>query len=149
MIDHPCTVADQAEADDRDDRAKEFPLHITITPRSSYTLRSGSAVVPILLDPMCDGSGATGPPSVSCSVERDVFLIDLVNQVFFQPRIPMTCDAIAESEASWEARRAGTISQLLDEDVEILFAPEPGGGLPIAAGAATVLALSRRRRGRF
>jgi cyclophilin family peptidyl-prolyl cis-trans isomerase len=109
------------------------------------------AIVPILLDPACTGAGAAGPPSVPCTpgTGRDVFEVDLISQVFIPPRIPMTCDAVAESEDSWALRRAGTISQLLAEDVEIIGVPEPGSWLLLGAGVGALVALSRlSRRGR-
>jgi len=114
-------------------------------------LRSSvSAAVPILLDPQCTGSAAPGPPSVPCdpAAGRDVFQVDLVTQQFFLPRIAMSCDAVAESEASWAARRAGTTAQLLDSDVEILFAPEPSRGAMLAAGIVAVGILARRSSSR-
>ncbi len=110
--------------------------------------RSGGAFVPILLDPQCTGAQATGPPAVACTpgVGRSVFLIDLVQQVFFPPAIAMTCDQVAESEASWAARRAGTTPQILDEDVEIIAIPEPRTEILLAAGVAGLFVLARIRR---
>jgi len=110
-------------------------------------LRSGSAVVPVLLDPQCTGAGAVGPPSVPCTVGvgRDVFEIDLPDQVFFQPRIAMTCDAVAESEDSWQLRRDGTTPQLMVEDVEITMVPEPAVGAT-RFGLLLLLLLGRLRR---
>ncbi|MHC4178618.1 MAG: peptidylprolyl isomerase, partial [Planctomycetota bacterium] len=106
------------------------------------------AVVPILLDPLCTGAGAVGPPSVPCTpgVGRDVFEVDLDSQVFYPPRIPMTCDAVAESEDSWALRRAGTAPQLLAEDVEIISVPEPGSALGMATSLLLLIALNRMRR---
>jgi cyclophilin family peptidyl-prolyl cis-trans isomerase len=119
----------------------------TIVFDSLRTSLSG-AVVPILLDPTCTGAGAVGPPSVPCTLDvgRDVFEVDLISQVFFLPRIHMTCDAVAESEESWALRRAGTISQLLAEDVEIISVPEPGSWLMLAAGVGALVALRRVSR---
>jgi cyclophilin family peptidyl-prolyl cis-trans isomerase len=110
--------------------------------------RSGADFVPILLDPQCTGSQAPGAPTIPCTpgVGRDVYLVDLVQQVFFNPRIPMTCDQVAESEASWVARRAGTTAQLLVEDVEIVAIPEPRAEILLAAGVAGLLVLAAIRR---
>jgi len=112
-------------------------------------LRNGaSTVVPILLDPQCTGSAAPGPPSVPCnpSLGREVFAVSLftVPQQLFFPRIPMSCAAIAESEASWAARRAGTTAQLLAADVEIGFVPEPSRGAMLVVGALVVATLASR-----
>jgi cyclophilin family peptidyl-prolyl cis-trans isomerase len=109
--------------------------------------RNGGAVVPILLDPACTGAGAAGPPSVVCTpgVGREVFQVDLESQVFFQPRTPMTCDAVAEAEDSWAARRAGTAPQYLALDVEMLSVPEPFGLTPSGAGLVALAALARAR----
>jgi hypothetical protein len=111
-------------------------------------LAAGTSFVPILLDPACTGSGATGPPSVPCTpgVGRDAFFVDLVQQSFLPTRIPMTCDQVAESLESWEARRAGTTPQLPDLDIEILSVPEPDAGLMRLAGLAALALLARRRR---
>jgi cyclophilin family peptidyl-prolyl cis-trans isomerase len=112
-------------------------------------LRNGaSTVVPILLDPQCTGSAAPGPPSVSCnpSLGREVFAVSLftVPQQLFFPRLPMSCAAVAESEASWATRRAGTTAQLLAQDVEIGFVPEPSRGAMLAVGALAVALLAVR-----
>jgi cyclophilin family peptidyl-prolyl cis-trans isomerase len=114
-------------------------------------LRSGGAFVPILVDPACTGSGASGPPSVPCTpgVGRDAFFVDLIDQVFDPTtRIPMTCAQVAESLESWEARREGTTPQLPDLDIEILSVPEPDAGLLRGAGLLTLAALEARRRTR-
>jgi len=109
--------------------------------------RSGADFVPILLDPQCTGSQAPGAPAIPCTpgVGRDLYLVDLVQQVFFNPRIPMTCDQVAESEASWAARRAGTAAQMLTEDVEIIAIPEPRAEILLAAGVAGLFVLARIR----
>jgi cyclophilin family peptidyl-prolyl cis-trans isomerase len=109
--------------------------------------RSGGDFVPILLDPQCTGSQAPGAPAIPCTpgVGRDVYLVDLVQQVFFNPRIPMTCDQVAESEASWAVRRAGTTAQILSDDVEIIAIPEPRAEILLAAGVAGLLVLAAIR----
>jgi hypothetical protein len=58
----------------------------------------------------------------------------------------MTCEQVAEAEASWAARRAGTAPQYLDLDVEIVTVPEPAGRLPMLAAVAGLVVLGRRRR---
>lgn len=110
-------------------------------------LRSASSVVPVLVDPACTGSGATGPPSVPCSSSngREAFRVDLLTQQFFYPRLPLTCDQVAEAEESWAARRAGTAPQYFDLDVEMISVPEPSAGLPIALFTLARLAARRRR----
>ena len=110
--------------------------------------RSGGAFVPILLDPLCTGANAPGPPTIACTPEvgREVFLVDLLAQTFFQPPIAMTCDQVAESEASWLARRVGTTPQILTEDVEIITIPEPRSEILLAAGVAGLFVLAGIRR---
>ena len=122
--------------------------HETIDTIIVDPLRSSGAVVPILVDPACDGSGAVGVPSEPCTpgVGRDAFLVNLTTQQFFFPRIAMTCDAVAESEESWAARRAGTAPQYFAQDVEMVSVPEPSGLAPIFASLGALLGLARRRR---
>ncbi len=110
-------------------------------------LRTGSLLVPILLDPQCTGSGATGPPVQPCDTAngRVVYEIDLANQTFFQPPIAMSCDAVAESEDSWAQRRAGTTAQLLAEDVAVVTVPEPSAAWMRACGLLALAGLARRR----
>jgi hypothetical protein len=107
-----------------DSATSQWFINLTDNPNPD---RSDGAFVPILLDPQCTGSQAPGAPTIPCTpgVGRDVYLVDLVQQVFFNPPIPMTCDQVAESEASWVARRAGTTTQILAEDVEIIAIREP------------------------
>lgn len=94
-------------------------------------LRNGAATqVPILADPICTGAGASAPPSVPCTVGVGRVVINWPNPAL--PLIPMTCDALAESEASWTARRAGWQTQLIAEDVEVTAMPEPTGGALLA-----------------
>jgi cyclophilin family peptidyl-prolyl cis-trans isomerase len=137
---------------------REAPLHglaeqtvdFPVEDLSRSNLLGGTAFVPILLDPACTGSGAIAPPSVPCTpgIGRDAFFVDLDQQVFDPTRIPMTCDQVAESLESWEARRAGTAPQLPDLDIEILSVPEPDGGSLRAAGLLALLLLDARRRAR-
>jgi cyclophilin family peptidyl-prolyl cis-trans isomerase len=108
-------------------------------------LRSGAAFVPILLDPICTGASATGPPSTPCTPGTGRVVVDLSNLVDL---FGMTCDAVAESEESWAARRAATESQLYAEDVEVARVPEPAGDALLGAGGLLVFGLARSRRGR-
>jgi len=109
--------------------------------------RTASKLVPILLDPQCTGAGAGGPPSVPCDASgRVVYQIDLVNQIYFEPPHVMSCAAVAESEESWAARRAGTLAQLLEEDVLVTSVPEPTSTWLRAAGVLALHALVARRR---
>ena len=106
---------------------------------------AGNPLVPILLDPQCTGSGATGPPDVPCSGSRTVYQINLVAQTFVNTPITMSCNAVAESEDSWAARRAGTNPQIRASDFAITSVPEPPAVWIRAAGLAAIGLLSRRR----
>lgn len=108
---------------------------------------STGAVVPVLLDPQCTGSGSPPPPVVACSeaVGRDVYRIDLATQQYFNPLTHMSCAAVSESETSWAARRAGTIPQLFPQDVEIVALPEPAAWRLRAAGLAALAGFARAR----
>ncbi len=111
-------------------------------------LRHGGALVPILLDPACTGAGATGPPTtVACTpgIGRDVAEGTISTSQYFPPPIAMTCDQIAESEASWAARRADTEAQYFGLDVEMVSVPEPSGAVGVATGVSALVALARRR----
>jgi hypothetical protein len=110
--------------------------------------RSGSLLVPVLLDPQCTGSGASGPPDVPCTSGREVYQINLPAQTFSGSAIPMSCAAVAESEDSWSARRAGTNAQLLAQEVAVIAVPEPAHPLLLGSGSALLLALARARRRR-
>lgn len=111
-------------------------------------LRSGGTLVPILLDPACTGAGATGPPTVSCTpaLGREVAIGTLSTGQYFLPRIAMTCEQVAEAEASWSARRAGTAPQYLSLDVEMVSVPEPTGDVPILIAALALFASAGRLR---
>ena len=108
--------------------------------------RSGSAVVPILLDPQCTGAHATGPPDVPCTSGRQVYQIDLAAQQVISGPYSMTCNAVSESEDSWAARRAGTTPQIRANDVTVISVPEPSAEWMQAAGVCALALLSRRRR---
>jgi cyclophilin family peptidyl-prolyl cis-trans isomerase len=108
--------------------------------------RSGSLLVPILLDPQCTGAGATGPPDVPCTSTRRVYEINLAAQTYINVPYDMTCAAVSESEDSWAARRAGTNAHLHANDFAITSVPEPRAEWMLAAGLAAVALLSRRRR---
>ena len=107
--------------------------------------RSGSAVVPILLDRQCTGAGASGPPDVPCSSSRSVYEINLAAQAVISGPYSMTCSAVSESEDSWTARRAGTNTQLHANDFAVISVPEPSRGWMSAAGIAALALLTRVR----
>ena len=109
--------------------------------------RSGSAVVPILLDPQCTGSGASGPPDVPCSSSRQVYEISLPAQQVISGPYTMSCSAVSESEDSWAARRAGTNPQLRANDFSVIAVPEPSQGSMLVAGCAAVAVLGLCRHG--
>lgn len=120
--------------------------------QSGFTVdstRTGSLLVPILLDPQCTGSAATGPPDVPCTSGRVVYPINLAAQTYNSndPHV-MTCPAVAESEDSWAARRAGTNVQVMARDVAVISVPEPARGLLLGPGVALLMALGRARRRR-
>jgi len=98
--------------------------------------------VPILADPICTGAGVSSPPSIPCTVGVGRVVIAWPSALL--PLIPMTCDALAESEASWAARRVGWQAQLIAEDVEVVAMPEPGAGAKVP-GLLLLLALAQRR----
>jgi hypothetical protein len=60
----------------------------------------------------------------------------------------MSCAAVAESEDSWAARRAGTNAQLMAQDVAVISVPEPAHGPLLGSGIALLLALERASRRR-
>jgi len=107
--------------------------------------RSGSAFVPILLDRQCTGAGATGPPDVPCSSTRRVYEINLATQQYINVPYDMTCAAVAESEDSWAARRAGTNTHIRANDFAVISVPEPSAGWMRAAGFLALALLARRR----
>jgi cyclophilin family peptidyl-prolyl cis-trans isomerase len=110
------------------------------------TTRTGNLLVPVLLDPQSTGSGATGPPDVPCTSGRVVYPINLPAQTY-NPNDPrsMTCAAVAESEDSWAARRAGTNEQLMAENIAVIDVPEPARGPMLGAGIALLTALGSPR----
>jgi cyclophilin family peptidyl-prolyl cis-trans isomerase len=112
--------------------------------------RSGSAVVPILLDRQCTGAGATGPPDVPCSSTRQVYEINLAAQQVVSGPYSMSCSAVSESEDSWAARRTGSNAQIHANDFAVISVPEPStDGMLVAGGSALALlarAVERRRR---
>ena len=109
--------------------------------------RSGSAVVPILLDRQCTGAGATGPPDVPCTSSRTVYEINLAAQQVISGPYSMTCSAVSESEDSWAARRAGTNTQLHANDFAVISVPEPSRWWMQAAAIALLALLKRGRAG--
>ena len=109
------------------------------------TRTAGGALVPILLDRQCTGSGATGPPDVPCTTGRTVYEINLVTQTFINTPYAMTCNAVSESEDSWAARRAGTNTQIRANDFSVISVPEPGGAGMLFAGCAALVGLALRR----
>ncbi|MEM7412240.1 MAG: peptidylprolyl isomerase [Myxococcota bacterium] len=128
---------------------RETPLfgltNDTFTAFIEDTTRSlPGSFVPILLDPICTGAGATGPPTVPCDPANGRLVAQL--GIVGPPPINMSCDAVAEAEDSWAARRAGTQTQMQDDDVEIISLPEPGRAWLLLAGGVLVFAMARRRR---
>ena len=115
-----------------------FTVFIEDTTRSQP-----GAIVPILLDPICTGAGATGPPAVPCNPANGRLVAEL--GIPGPTPIQMSCDAVAEAEDSWAARRAGTAAQMQAEDVEITTLPEPSGTWVWCAGALAIVGLVRRR----
>jgi cyclophilin family peptidyl-prolyl cis-trans isomerase len=128
--------------------ARDGPYFGLVDPSISFVeadpLRSGANFVPILLDPICSGAGATGPPDTPCTPGVGRVVVDMSNLVDL---FRMTCDAVAESEASWTARRADTEAQLFAEDVEMTSVPEPRSNALLGVGGLFVLVLARWRRG--
>jgi cyclophilin family peptidyl-prolyl cis-trans isomerase len=108
--------------------------------------RTGSLLVPILLDPQCTGAGATGPPDVPCTTGRTVYQINLPAQTFNNSPIAMTCNAVSESEDSWAARRAGTNAQLHANDIAVISVPEPPRTAMLAVAICALGALHMLRR---
>ena len=109
--------------------------------------RTGSLLVPILLDRQCTGATATGPPDVPCTSGRTVYEINLAAQTYINTPYTMSCNAVSESEDSWAARRAGTNAQLHANDFAVISVPEPSRSWMRVAGIAA-LALLRRGRAR-
>jgi cyclophilin family peptidyl-prolyl cis-trans isomerase len=111
--------------------------------------RSGSSVVPILLDPQCTGAGATGPPDVPCATTRRVYEINLAAQTY-NSNVPydMSCAAVSESEDGWAARRAGTNAQLHANDFAVTSVPEPSADAMPLAGCLALALLARSPRSR-
>jgi cyclophilin family peptidyl-prolyl cis-trans isomerase len=115
------------------------------------------AVTALELDPLtgglfylsrsCDGLGAVGPPSVPCSVDREVAYSN--GSGWFLDPTTMTCDAIAESEESVAARRDDQHSQVGANVVEVtgvtVTVPEPGAVVSYLAGALGLSFLRRLR----
>jgi cyclophilin family peptidyl-prolyl cis-trans isomerase len=109
--------------------------------------RSGSAVVPILLDPQCTGAGAVGPPDVPCSSGRQVYEINLPAQQVISGPYAMSCNAVSESEDSWAARRTGTNTQVRANDFAVISVPEPSLEWSLAAGISALALLVHERGG--
>ncbi len=102
-----------------------------------------------LLSLACDGIGATGPPSVICdpALGREVVAFDLATEQGFFPLLPMSCDAVAESEVSLQARRADLGPQIPSRLVEVLSVPEPETAALQTGALFALLAMGFRRRG--
>jgi cyclophilin family peptidyl-prolyl cis-trans isomerase len=110
----------------------------------------------LVTDPLTNGlyylsaacAGAGGTPAVPCTTSREVAFYDPPTQQWFLDASDMTCEAIAESEGSLAARRAGNGAQLPSRHVEIISAialPEPTQPTLLAAGLLALLMLARRR----
>ncbi|MCH2172035.1 peptidylprolyl isomerase [Myxococcota bacterium] len=107
---------------------------------------SYSYFVPILMDPICTGVGGT--PTVPCTPGTGRIAVQLPIDWNNPIGYSMSCEAVAESEASWAARRADWKQQLLDGDVEVtdvIALPEPTRHLSLAAGVMFLAALQRWR----
>jgi len=93
----------------------------------------------------CDGSGATAPPSIPCSVDRRVAYTDGFDWFWHLTR--MTCPQIAESEESLTARRDSHHPQVTANLVEVttVYLPEPTQGMLFLSALGSLFALARRR----
>ena len=104
----------------------------------------------------CAGVGGAGPPSVPCSgpgrrvvlmdPETGLFVPDPNAEFFFAEGL-LSCDDLAASEASFDARLTDVGAQLDTEFVRISV-PEPGAGVSGAVGLLALVALARRSRRR-
>jgi len=97
----------------------------------------------------CDGSGATAPPSVPCTIDRKV-AYKFWNGEFFEWRFdptPMTCSQIAESEESLATRRDSHHPQVTANLVEVttVYLPEPTQGMLFLWALGSLFALALRR----
>jgi hypothetical protein len=97
------------------------------------------------LSAFCDGSGAVGPPSVTCTSSRIVAMTNGTGWFFGAPN--MTCDQIAESEESLAARRDDLHALVGPELVELtaVVVPEPGSTTLCVTGVIGLVLLQRRR----
>ncbi len=130
--------------------SRPSPLYALVDPTLTFVesdpLRSApGSVVPIFADPICPGAGGSGPPSVPCTAANGRVV---VNFPALATLYAISCDALAESEASWAARRAGWQAQLLAEDIEITAMPEPAGGGWVPGLLALALLRARGARDR-
>jgi cyclophilin family peptidyl-prolyl cis-trans isomerase len=97
------------------------------------------------LSAFCDGSGAVGPPSVTCTSSRIVAKTNGTGWSLGAPN--MTCDQIAESEESLAARRDDQHALVGPELVELtaVVVPEPGSTALCVTGVIGLVLLQRRR----
>jgi hypothetical protein len=97
----------------------------------------------------CDGNGATAPPSVPCTIDRNVAykFWNGENFVWLLDQTPMTCAQIAESEESLAARRDSHHPQVTENLVEVttIYMPEPARGVLLLWALGSVFALARLR----
>ncbi len=94
----------------------------------------------------CDGSGASGPPSVPCATSRPVaFTFD--SNEWFLASTEMSCAALAESEQSLARRRDHFHPQVVASLVELgaVVVPEPGASTLLGAGVGALGLLARCR----
>ena len=144
-----------------------FPLQTPFDPATFGCFQEGDELralvdqdqgdTPFLVsDPLTNGlyylsaacTGAGGTPAVPCTTSREVAYYDTTDQTWYLDSSDMTGQAIAESELSLAARRAGNGAQLPSRHVEIISAialPEPTQPTLHAASLLALSILARRR----